>query len=280
MVLDGAATDVAFSPDGRHLASACSEMTPEPRAVVVILPAEGGRIVHRLSHPNGINSVVYSPDGRRIVTCCQDSVARIWDSASGRLLAQTPSYSGGGIGSVDVSLDGTMFATGKSGRGARVWDMGSGSPVTAWLKHEQEVTKTCLTPDGQHLLTTAARQLVGEIRLWNLAPNVLPVEELEKAVQALGGCRFEAARGPAPLPPEAVLAIWKAQRLKGHEPFVASELDIMRWHQWRATVFEQRLEWSAARFHLQQMKRLQPNDAEVAERYARVEAEWSKVNQQ
>src|SRR5450432_1904418 len=40
-----------------------------------------------LLHDGQVYSAVFSPDGRILVTACQDGAARLWDTATGEMLA-------------------------------------------------------------------------------------------------------------------------------------------------------------------------------------------------
>ncbi|EJD02469.1 uncharacterized protein FOMMEDRAFT_124970 [Fomitiporia mediterranea MF3/22] len=70
---------VAYSPDGRHIVSGCSDNT------VRIWDAETGAQVGAPlgGHQGSVNSVAYSPDGRYIVSGSLDNTVRIWDAETG-----------------------------------------------------------------------------------------------------------------------------------------------------------------------------------------------------
>ena len=68
---------VAFSPDGKHIATASSDGTAR-----VWDAATGHPVVTLKGHAAKVTCVAFSPDGTRIATASFDGTAKVWDAAS------------------------------------------------------------------------------------------------------------------------------------------------------------------------------------------------------
>ena len=94
-------------------------------------------ILHRLdadpkegivTHANGVLAVSYSQDGERLVTGGADRTARVWDSDTGKLLADFTDHDGS-IGGVAFHPSGELVATASEDRSVRVWRAADGRQV-------------------------------------------------------------------------------------------------------------------------------------------------------
>jgi WD40 repeat protein len=89
---------VAFSPDGRQLASCDNDGT------IRTWWAEGGKPVGTLrGHSGGVFGLAFSPDGLRLASASQDRTAKVWDLTTDQE-SHTVGYSDGGLNSAIHSL--------------------------------------------------------------------------------------------------------------------------------------------------------------------------------
>ena len=69
---------MAFSPDGKRLASGSGDMT-----VRLWDPVTGASIGSLLGHSDWVRVVAFSPDGKFLVSGSDDKTVRLWDSVTG-----------------------------------------------------------------------------------------------------------------------------------------------------------------------------------------------------
>lgn len=220
LAMAGAAEQLAFSPDSRHLASACADSTTDSRTASIVDVTDGGRIVRSLPHPNGVSSVAYSPDGRKIVTSCRDGRARVWE-ATGRLIAQTAPHQMG-VGTAVFNRDASLIATASMDGKARVWEAVTGAPISPWLKHEGHLWHAGFNPEGDRLLTASGtRSGLGRALIWELAPTDGSAAELQLMAKALSGCEVDDALNLVPLDANALQGVWRQWKSDYPENFSA-----------------------------------------------------------
>jgi WD40 repeat protein/serine/threonine protein kinase len=154
---------VAFSPDGRQIASVCMDGTPEVR------DARTGRVLHTLErHPVLVRGALarglaYSPDSRYLALAGHDGVVRVWEATSGQLLHTFKGHKGPSW-QVMFSPDSRTLASGGADRSVRLWDVTSGQALQAFSEHPVAVKGVAFRPDGRSLLAACDD---GTVKVWD-----------------------------------------------------------------------------------------------------------------
>ncbi|RYN76833.1 hypothetical protein AA0119_g13569, partial [Alternaria tenuissima] len=145
---------VAFSPDGKTLASASRDGT------VKVWDAGSGKAVQTLKgHSWGVYAVAFSPDGKTLASASDDGTVQVWDAGSGKAVQTLKGHSSL-VKAVAFSPDGKTLASASYDKTIKLWDAGSGKALQK-LKIDSAVQKLwfsdsgdCLWSDKGVLLTT------------------------------------------------------------------------------------------------------------------------------
>ena len=166
---------VAFSPAGDVLLSGSHDSSYALRSI------EDGEIIGepRRGHAGPVYACQWHPDGQRIVTGSDDSILKIWESATGRLLQSFKGHEGPIYGA-SFFPDGSHMLSVSSDHYIRIWDVETGrflNKMPPHLGHLSAVRCCAISPENNVFCTGGDDDFV---RVWvSSCPSPMTSEDLE-----------------------------------------------------------------------------------------------------
>jgi WD40 repeat protein/serine/threonine protein kinase len=253
---------VAFSPDGKRLASA-----GEDGSVKIWDVANGRDILSLKGHMGEVISVAFSPDGKRLASASYDRTVKLWDVDSGRPIQTLDGHKdnvrcvafspdgkwlasasddetvilwdtstgrdkrpltghGGLVFSVAWSPDGKNVASASADKTVKIWDAATGHETRILKGHTNEVKSVAFSPDGKQLVSGG---LDWTVRMWDVASGRERLPPLRGHTDRVFGVAFSPdGKRVASASVDRTVKIWDLAReeealsLKGHTSWVSS----------------------------------------------------------
>ena len=149
---------VAFSPDGKTLASASRDGT------IKVWNLQSQKSIATLAdHSQWVNSVAFSPDGKTLASASYDNTIKVWNLQSQKPIATLAGHSNS-VNSVAFSPDGLTLASASGDKTIKLWNLQTQKPIATLAGHSEEVISVAFSPDGLTLVSASGDDT---IILWN-----------------------------------------------------------------------------------------------------------------
>jgi WD40 repeat protein len=243
----GSARSMAFSPDGKALASTSWDqiarlwdLTQDIPNCVLQIALKGqaqqlvfadqgahlliagedgvsirdvatGKEIRSLPHPVKVLSLAAAPDGRTVWTGGYDGVVRHWDIATGKPLEPTFAVPAS-VSALAISPNGRVLVTGTDGYEMRTWSAATGQPLGPSVSFDSGIHLVVFRPDGKQFAMSSHYDSVNLFRLPE--PIAGSPAALNLGLQVLTGMELSSSGRALPLG----AADWQRRRSEQNEP--------------------------------------------------------------
>ncbi|MDX2040454.1 MAG: WD40 repeat domain-containing protein [Acidobacteriota bacterium] len=154
----GAVFSLAFSPDGKTLASGSNDNT------IKFWNAHTGQLLNTLrGHESSVLSVSFSPDGKALASGSNDQTIKLWDARTGQLSGTLKGHEND-VSAVAFSPDSKTLASGSKDNTIKLWDAQTSQLLNTLRGHESSVLSVSFSPNGK---TFASGSNDNTIKLWD-----------------------------------------------------------------------------------------------------------------
>jgi RNA polymerase sigma factor (sigma-70 family) len=151
---------VAFSPDGKTLASGSREIR-------LWDPTTGRERLRLAGHEDGVLEVAFFPDGKTLASVGVNDAVRLWDVVAGKELRALEAPMPLRARTFAIAPNGRLLASGHGDGLILLWDPATGRELRHWRAHGFAVSALAFAPDGKTLASGANWD--SSVRLWDPA---------------------------------------------------------------------------------------------------------------
>ena len=167
---------IAFSPDGKFLASAGG---PFDKTIKIWDMQTGTLVKTLIGHISDVNTLAYSQDGKYIVSGSWDKTIKIWSVSSGTLYRTLQGHRSR-LRSIAISSD-MKYIVSTSGDNReedfsiKIWDFKTGDLIYSFEDNNNEVNSIAISPDGKLIASglNGKYNYSSTIKIWEFSTGTL-----------------------------------------------------------------------------------------------------------
>jgi WD40 repeat protein len=178
----GSVASVAFSADGKTLASGSDDRT------IKLWNMETGAEIRALLGGGQVTSVSFSRNGKTLASGGRDPAVNLWNVDKGNVI-RILKGDGSGVFSVKVSPDEKIVASGSLYGAITLWDIQTGKGIHTLEQHTNSVRSVAFSTDGKTLASGSADKT---IILWDMATGKPKREPFTGHTEAVTSVDFSA----------------------------------------------------------------------------------------
>jgi len=168
-VKDGSGCSVAFSPDGKHLATSGYN-----RKLKIYDASTGQELLSLVGHRGNVWAVAFSPDGTRLASAtgefgspAQLGEMKLWDASTGKEILSFEGHASS-VTALSFSPHGKILASSGADRTVRLWDTTTGQEMLNVAIGHALAHSVAFSPDGKRFATGTDSENFnpGEVKVW------------------------------------------------------------------------------------------------------------------
>ncbi len=171
---------VAFSPDGKLLASASVDKT------IKLWNVETGEQVKSLEgNADSVLSVAFSPNGKMLASGGKENIVKLWNVETKQQIKSLEGHTSA-VNAVAISPDNRILASGGKDKTIKLWNLVTSQQIKSLEGHMYPISSIEFSPDGK---TLASGSNDKTIKLWNVETGE-QIKSLEVDSSVVNSIRF------------------------------------------------------------------------------------------